>query len=124
MHSLDRLIILLSDERERIVPEIMDWHITECDINKDIKLSHLLHYSAIKIQVKYLDHLFRIYIKSMGKETVCRVEESLHPSVLETINDIFNPMEKVEKQIAVLNTKLSAVYDIVSKLSMTTGYES
>ncbi|MGB6527173.1 MAG: hypothetical protein WBF33_03605 [Candidatus Nitrosopolaris sp.] len=47
----------------------------------------------------------------------CRVEESLHPkkSTLETINDIFNPMEKVERQIAVLNTKLSAIYDIVSK---------
>jgi hypothetical protein len=94
----DRLIILLRDERERIVPDIMDWHMTECDINKDIKLSHLLHLSAITVQVKYLDHLFRIYIKSMGKETVCRVEESLHPkkSALETINDIFNPMEKVQ----------------------------
>ena len=95
----------------------MDWQITECDINRDIKLSHLLHFSAIKIQVKYLDHLFRIYIKSMGKETVCRVEESLHPkkSALETINNIFNPMEKVERQIAALNTKISAIYDIVSK---------
>ena len=61
--------------RERIVPDIMDWQITECDINKYIKLSHLLHLSAIKVQVKHLDHLFRIYIKSMGKETVCRVEE-------------------------------------------------
>ncbi|HXP51857.1 MAG TPA: hypothetical protein VN922_18010, partial [Bacteroidia bacterium] len=97
----DRLIILLRDERERIVPGIMEWHITECDINRDIKLTHLLHLSAIKVQVKYLDHLFRIYIKSMGKETVCRVEESLHPkkSTLETINDIFNPMEKIEKML-------------------------
>jgi hypothetical protein len=122
----DRLIILLRDERERIVPDIMEWHITECDINRDIKLSHLLHYSAIKIQVKYLDHLFRIYIKSMGKETVSRVEESLHPkkSAIETINDIFNPMEKVEKQIAALNTKLSAIYDRISKPDMTTASES
>jgi hypothetical protein len=119
----DRLIILLRDERERIVPEITEWHITECDINRDIKLSHLLHFSAIKIQVKYLDHLFRIYIKSMGKETVCRVEESLHPkeSALETINDIFNPMEKVEKQIAALNAKISAIFDIVSKTRTTIG---
>jgi hypothetical protein len=84
----DRLIILLRDERERIVPDIMDWHMTECDINKDVKLSHLLHLSAIKVQVKHLDHFFRIYIKSMGKETVCRIEESLHPkrSALETIS--------------------------------------
>jgi len=53
---------------------------------------------------------------------VSRVEESLHPkkSALETINDIFNPMEKVEKQ----NTKISAAYDIVSKLNMTTGCEN
>ena len=50
----DRLIILLSDERERIVPDIMDWQITECDI------------SAIKVQGKYLAHLFRIYVKSIG----------------------------------------------------------
>ena len=59
----------------------------------------------------------------MGKETVCRVEESQHPkkSALETINDIFNPMEKFEKQIAALNTKISAVYDILSNLSLTTG---
>jgi hypothetical protein len=120
----DRLIILLRDERQTIVPDIMDWHMTECDINKDIKLSHLLHLSAIKVQVKHLDHLFRIYIKSMGEETVARVEESLHPkkSALEIINDILNPMEKVEKQIAALDTKISAVYDIVSKL--TTGCES
>ena len=54
----------------------------------------------------------------MGKETVCGVEELLHPkiSAIETINNIFNPMEKVEKQIAALNTKISAIYDTVSKL--------
>ena len=57
---------------------------------------------------------------------MCRVEESLHPkkSAIETINDIFNPIENVEKEIPELNTKISAVYDIVSKLSMTTGCES
>ncbi len=82
----DRLIILIRDEHERIVPDVMDWQITEYDINKDIKGSHLLHFSAIKVQVKYHDHLFRIYIKSKGKETVSRVEESLNPNkpVLET----------------------------------------
>ncbi len=101
----------------------MERHITECDINRDIKLSQLLHFSAIKIQVKYLDHLFRIYIKSMDKETVCRIEESLHPkkSALETINNIFNPMERVERRISELTTKISAIYDIVSKPRTTIG---
>jgi hypothetical protein len=94
----DRLVVFLMDRHERIVPGIMEWNITECDINKDIKVSDWLHFSALKIQVKHLDHLFRIYIKSMGEDTVCRVEESLHPKnkrVIETINDIFNPTELV-----------------------------
>ena len=98
----DRLIILLRDEHERIVPDIMDWQITECDINKDIKVSHLLHLSAIKVQVKYMDHLFSLYIKSMGKDTVHRIEERKHPHKppLDFINDVFNPSEKVEKLIS------------------------
>ena len=79
----------------------MDWHITEADINKDIKVSDLFHFSAIKIQVKHLDHLFRIYIKSMGKDTVCRVEENKHPKkpAIEFISNIFNPPERFDDMI-------------------------
>ena len=51
-----------------------------------------------------------------------------HKPVIDFINDIFNPMEKVEKQIAEfkdeLNRKLSAIYNLVSKAGMTTGSES
>jgi hypothetical protein len=73
-----------------------------------------------------MDHLFSLYIKKMGKDTVYRVEERKNPHkpALNFINDIFNPMEKVEKQIAALNRKISAVYDIISKLRMTTSCES
>jgi hypothetical protein len=89
--------------RDRLIlAEIMDWQVTECDINKDIKVSHLLHFSAIKVQVKYLDYLFRIYIKAMGKDTVYRIEERKHPHKppLDFINDVFNPLEKVEKLLS------------------------
>jgi len=55
------------------------------------------HFSAAKIHhLERLDHRFRIYIKSMGEQTVCTVEESLHPKnkgAIETINDIFNSTE-------------------------------
>jgi hypothetical protein len=120
------LISILSDSHERIVPNVMEWELTQCDINKDIKVRDFFQLKGPKVQVKHLDHLFRIYIKSMGKETVYRVEESLHPkkSALETINNIFNPMEKVEGEIAEFrdetNRKLSAIYDLVSKPGMTT----
>jgi hypothetical protein len=100
------LINLLNDKHERIVDDVLDWELTECDINRDIKVSDLLHFSAIKVQVKHLDHLFSIYIKSMGKDTVYRIEERKHPntSPIEFINDVFNPVERVEKQVAE-NTK-------------------
>lgn len=58
------LINLLCDKHERIVPDVLEWELTECDINKDIKVTDLLHFSGVKIQVKHLDHLFRIYIKA------------------------------------------------------------
>jgi hypothetical protein len=49
-----------------------------------------------------MDHLFSLYIKSMGKDTVYRVEERKHPhqSPLDFINNVFNPSEKVEKLIS------------------------
>jgi hypothetical protein len=99
----DRLITFLADIHERIVPDIMEWELTQCDINKDIVMSDWLQFTGLKIHVRHLDHLFRIYIKSMGKDTVCRVEETKHPKknkpVIEAINDIFNPNEKIENEI-------------------------
>ena len=95
------LIGLVHDRHERVVPDVLEWEITECDINKDIKISDLMHFSCIKIQVKHLDHIFRIYIKALEKDTVCRVEENKRPKmpVIEFINEIFNPTEKVEKML-------------------------
>ncbi len=104
----DRMIALLNDTHERIVPDIMEWYVTECDINKDIKVSDVLHFSGIKIQVKHLDHLFRIYVKSMREDTVCRIEESRHPnkSAIEVINDQFNPVERIERKIAQIHSMI------------------
>ena len=33
------LISILMDSHERIVPDVLEWEITQCDINKDIKVS-------------------------------------------------------------------------------------
>ncbi|MGB8935173.1 MAG: hypothetical protein WCC17_08715 [Candidatus Nitrosopolaris sp.] len=90
------------DTDERIVPNVFEWELTECDINKDVKVSDWFHYTGFKIQVKHMDHLFSLYIKSMGKDTIYRVEERKHPheSSLDFINDVFNPSEKIEKLIS------------------------
>ena len=73
----DRLVSYLADTHERIVPDLMEWELTQCDVNRDIRVSDWLQFTGIKIQVKHMDHLFRIYIKSMGEKRVCRIEESL-----------------------------------------------
>jgi hypothetical protein len=102
------LINLLHDKHERIVSDVLEWELTQCDINKDIKVTDLLHLSAVKIQVKHLDHLFRIYIKALGNDTVCRIEENKQPKkrAVEFINDVFNPMEKIEKQLSGISEQI------------------
>jgi hypothetical protein len=97
----DRLITILADRHERIVPEILEWELTQCDINKDIKVGEGLQYAGIKVQVKHFDHLFRIYIKSIGKDTVCRVEQSLNPKkpAVQALSEILtNPTEDAQQQ--------------------------
>jgi hypothetical protein len=112
------LITFLMDKHERLVPDIMEWYLTECDINKDIKVSDWFHYTSIKIQVKHLDHLFKVYIKEMGKDTVWRVEESkaftAKKSAIEVINNIFNPNEKLENQNTELNKKVDRLLMLVT----------
>ncbi len=118
----DRLITFLNDPHERNVPDVMEWFLTECDISRDIKMSEWLHYTGIKIQVKHLDHLFRIYVKSMGRDTVCRVEEEKHPhkTAIEAINEIFNPYERVEKQLAEQDKILHQILDKLAQHDFTT----
>jgi hypothetical protein len=92
----DRLIGLLMDKHERIVPDILEWYITECDLNRDVRVSDALHVTRL-LQIRHLDHLFRIYIKAMGEDTVCRVEENKHfknKPAIDIINEVFNPYEK------------------------------
>src|ERR671918_1264294 len=108
------LINLLNDRHERIVPNISEWEVTECDLNKDIRISDFFHMSALKIRIKHLDHVLGLYVKAMGQDTVLRVEETKHPRVRLTdfITDIFNPIDSVRKEIQDLRHE---IHDIVRK---------
>lgn len=113
------LIIFLADRHERIVPDIMEWELTQGDINKD-KVSDSFQFTGLKIQVKHLDHLFRIYIKSMGNDNLCRVEETKHPKKkpgIGAINEISNPNERVETQIAEQRNQLSQIHNMLTELA-------
>jgi len=67
----------MTDPHERIVPSIMKWLLAGCDINKDVTVSDKLQPTAINIQLKDADRVFRLYIKSLGDKAVYRVEESV-----------------------------------------------
>ena len=116
----DRLVVFLQDRHERVVPEIIRWELKQCDINKDVKASDWLQLTGLKIQLSHAFHLFRIYIKSKGEDTVCRVEESVNfpnnRSVVEAINAIFNPTERLEKQILELDKKLACTFALLVPL--------
>jgi hypothetical protein len=86
----DRLLYLMTDPHERIVPPIMKWILTGCDINKDVTVSDKLQLTAINIQLKDADKVFRLYIKSLGDKAVYRVEESLkmRSSIVDALHTI------------------------------------
>jgi hypothetical protein len=89
----DRLLYLMTDPHERIVPPIMKWILTGCDINKDVIVSDMLQLTAINIQLKDADRVFRLYIKFLGDKAVYRVEESVKMrcslvDVLRTISEL------------------------------------
>jgi len=73
----DRLLYLVADPHERIVPHITNWVLTGCDINKDITVTDMLQLSALSIQPKDANRVFRIYIKSRGDKAVYWVVESV-----------------------------------------------
>jgi hypothetical protein len=105
----DRLVVFLADKHERIVPDIMSWELTQWDLNKDVIVDELTQIVGSRIQIRHACHLFRIYIKSRGKDTVCRVEQSFSSKdkpVIEIIKNIFSPGEQLEKQLADIDAKV------------------
>jgi hypothetical protein len=113
----DRLVLFLQDRHERIVPEIMQWELKQCDINRDVKVSDWLQLTGLKIQLRHAFHLFQVYIKSKGRDIVCRVEESISrkdKNAIEAIADIFNPTERLEKRIAELAGTVNHLSELLS----------
>jgi hypothetical protein len=117
----DRLLYVLNDPRERAVPSIMEWHLSECDINKDIEISDMMQLSSIDIQLKYADRVFRQYVKSLHDKAVYRCEESLafkSTPIVEALEQIRNPYKALENKIdniaaAIVGKQLSRKVDSI-----------
>ena len=62
----DRMLYHLSDPRERVVPPIIYWRLTQCDLNKDIEITEKMQFTLPDIQLRYGGRVFREYVKLFG----------------------------------------------------------
>jgi hypothetical protein len=106
----DRLLYLVRDPKERHVPPVMEWILKQCALNKDVEMTEKAQVTLPDIQLKTVDGVFRLYIKSLTNKAVCRAEESLKvgsllPEALDSIRCLYKSIE----------SKLSKILDILQR---------
>ena len=114
----ERLAIILSDPRERIVPQIDNWILKYCDFNKDIELDDksIGQLIDLNIQVKYAGEAFRLYVKNLEDRFVLRGEKVMKvnkPISIFLDDAILNPFHlinsKVNELINIIDNKLAEI---------------
>ena len=104
----DRLLYLLTDVRELVVPPVTEWILIQCDVNKDIEIDEKAQITLPDIQLKHADRVFREYVKIMQGKAYCRVEESLKLNKVlpEALDNIRHPFTSIEGKIDSLLGKI------------------
>lgn len=104
----DRLLYLLTDVRELVVPPVTEWILIQCDVNKDIEIDEKGQLTLPDIQLKYADRVFREYVKIIQGKAYCRVEESvkLNKVLPEALDNIRQPFKSIERKIDDLMEKI------------------
>ena len=113
----DRLIYYIFDFHERTVPQITEWILKACDLNRDVEIDQNCQMYLPDIQLKYAGQVFRMYIKSLHDRAVCRGEKSLTLSLplvqaldsitlpIKAIDDLRNEVIQLGQKIDLLSTK-------------------
>ena len=74
---------LYSDPRGRAIPTVLEWVLTECDINKDVTVSDAFHMASLHIQEKMrvwdFELILNMYFKVRGPDTIWRTELRITP---------------------------------------------
>jgi hypothetical protein len=103
----DRLLGLFRDPHERIIPQILEWNLIGCDINKDIAVTDKTQLTGQNIQVKEADRVFRLYIKSLGNKAVYRAEESV--TLHQALRSVRNPNDVFTKDIKEIKDEMKCL---------------
>ena len=97
----DRFLYHISDIREKHVPDLLNWILKQCDLNKDVEIDDIAQITFPDIQLKSADRVFRLYVKIIKDKAYCRGEESLtlNQVLPEALDNIRHPYKSLEKKI-------------------------
>ncbi len=90
----DRLTFLLNDSFDHLVPPPAHWILLQCDVNRDIEISPFMQVTLpVNVQLKFVERVFRLYVKTLSDKATYRVEESLQVKapLLEALNALHDP---------------------------------
>ena len=84
-----------------MVPDVMEWSLIQCDVNRDVEIDDKMQLTLPDIQLKFADRVFRLYVKSLHDKAVCRGEESLKLNQLlpEAFDSIRHPYKSIDKKL-------------------------
>jgi hypothetical protein len=88
-------------ESQKYVPNLLNWILKQCDLNKDVEIDYIAQLTLPDIQLKSADRIFRLYVKIKEGKADCRGEESLtlNQIVPEALDNIRHPYKSLEKKI-------------------------
>ena len=125
----DRLGLILSDPRERIVPAVNNWILKSCDFNKDVEFEgDIGQILDPNIQIKYAGKALRLYVKSMEDKFVIRGERTMKidKPVFTFLNEsILQPYHLIQSKIEeILEIKMQEFLDKIKELQRTDREET
>jgi hypothetical protein len=97
----DRFLNHVSDIKEQHVPNLLNWILKQCDLNKDVEIDSTAQLTFPDIQLKSADRVFRLYVEVIKDKAYCRGEESLtlNQVMPEALDNIRHPYKSFEKKI-------------------------
>jgi hypothetical protein len=101
----DRFLYHVSDIEEQHVPNLLNWILKQCDLNKDVEIDSTAQLTFPDIQLKSADRVFRLYVKVIKDKAYCKGEESLTLNQIlpEALDNIRHPYKSKRKSTTSLS---------------------
>jgi hypothetical protein len=121
--------LILSDPKERIVPDVNNWILKSCDFNKDVEFEgDIGQILDPNIQIKYAGKVFRLYVKNMEDKFLIRGERTMKidKPVFTFFNEsILQPYHLIQSKIEeIIEIKMQELFYKIKELQKTNKEET